>query len=150
MEQEPRFRVGDFTRKRNKSNFCPLASARGSGMRHDELHECRRPGLAWFFHTVTSRTSQFSHLTRGGMTDCLGQDSSASSSRALPHSFTLFHSLAQSLPNPSPPQTQALCLSTMPVDVPKKSWCSVRQHVIRGEQCCARSLRIFLLLRYAD
>ena len=104
MEQEPRFRVGDFTRKGIKSNFCPLASARGSGMRHDELLECRRRGLAWF--TVTSRTSQFSHLTRGGMTDCLGQDSSASSSRALPPSLihsthSLIHSLKKNH-TPSP------------------------------------------------
>lgn len=134
MEQEPRFRVGDFTRKGIKSNFCPLASARGSGMRHDELLECRRRGLAWFFHTVTSRTSQFSHLTRGGMTDCLGQDSSASSSRALPHS--LIHSVPFSCsisPEPqSSPDTSSL---PMPVVVPKTSWCSVRQKIESGCSC---------------
>jgi hypothetical protein len=186
MEQEPRFRVGDFTRKGIKSNFCPLASARSSGMRHDELLECRRRGLAWFFHTVTSRTSQFSHLTRGGMTDCLGQDSSASSSRALPPS--LIHSVPFSCsisPEPqSSPDTSSLpvhyasrCAQDKLVQCAPENriWLFMFffegrvsglfrraqrdmisltpgsfSHVMRGEQCCARSLRMFLLLRYAD
>ena len=221
MEQEPRFRVGDFTRKGIKSNFCPLASARGSGMRHDELLECRRRGLAWFFHTVTSRTSQFSHLTRGGMTDCLGQDSSASSSRALPPS--LIHSVPFSCsisPEPqSSPDTssqpvhyasrcaqdklvqcapenriwlfmfflegatlatrlgnliQTRQIAPLRLHLPVASMESFTfegrvsglfrraqrdmisltpgsfSHVIRGDQCCALSLTMFLLLRYAD